>query len=195
MCSKDSVDPLGGGGRSPWGRCRGGDIIGGDFQGESVGAEMPRGRCQGETPQGETSCYHSPFGDVRHEVRSVRQFCDDVVVTVRLHHLQELDDVGVLQTLQHRRLPVEVPPGVLPPHHHPLVHHLHRHLPEQTNITGSTPGQKVGGISTERHTVWYNLQPVAYRGGGGRGGHGPRAQSLEGAPAQLVGANFNGANG
>ena len=31
---------------------------------------------------------------------------------------------------------------------------------------------------------------VAYRGGGGRGGHGPRAQALEGAPAQLVGANF-----
>ena len=27
-------------------------------------------------------------------------------------------------------------------------------------------------------------------GGGGRGGHGPRAQALEGAPAQLVGANF-----
>ena len=27
------------------------------------------------------------------------------------------------------------------------------------------------------------------RGGGG-GGHGPRAQALEGAPAQLVGANF-----
>ena len=25
---------------------------------------------------------------------------------------------------------------------------------------------------------------------GGRGGHGPRAQDLEGAPAQLVGANF-----
>ena len=35
---------------------------------------------------------------------------------------------------------------------------------------------------------------MAYRGGGGRGGHGPRAQALEGAPAQLVGANFNGAN-
>ena len=27
-------------------------------------------------------------------------------------------------------------------------------------------------------------------GGGGQGGHGPRAQALEGAPAQLVGANF-----
>ena len=27
-------------------------------------------------------------------------------------------------------------------------------------------------------------------GGGGRGGHGPRAQALEGAPGQLVGANF-----
>ena len=26
---------------------------------------------------------------------------------------------------------------------------------------------------------------------GGQGGHGPRAQALEGAPAQLVGANFN----
>ena len=26
--------------------------------------------------------------------------------------------------------------------------------------------------------------------GGGRGGHGPRAQALEGAPAQLIGANF-----
>ena len=25
---------------------------------------------------------------------------------------------------------------------------------------------------------------------GGQGGHGPRAQALEGAPAQLVGANF-----
>ena len=35
---------------------------------------------------------------------------------------------------------------------------------------------------------------VAYRAGGGGGGHGPRAQGLEGAPAQLVGANFNGAN-
>ena len=33
---------------------------------------------------------------------------------------------------------------------------------------------------------------MAYRGGAG--GHGPRAQALEGAPAQLVGANFNGAN-
>ena len=28
------------------------------------------------------------------------------------------------------------------------------------------------------------------RGGAGGGGHGPRAQALEGAPAQLVGANF-----
>ena len=28
------------------------------------------------------------------------------------------------------------------------------------------------------------------RGGGKGGGHGPRAQALEGAPAQLVGANF-----
>ena len=27
-------------------------------------------------------------------------------------------------------------------------------------------------------------------GGGQGGGHGPRAQALEGAPAQLVGANF-----
>ena len=27
------------------------------------------------------------------------------------------------------------------------------------------------------------------RGGGGQGGHGPRAQALEGAPAQLVGPN------
>ena len=27
-------------------------------------------------------------------------------------------------------------------------------------------------------------------GGGVGGGHGPRAQALEGAPAQLVGANF-----
>ena len=37
--------------------------------------------------------------------------------------------------------------------------------------------------------------PVAYRGeGGGGGGHGLRAQALEGAPVQLVGANFNGAN-
>ena len=27
-------------------------------------------------------------------------------------------------------------------------------------------------------------------GGGGQGGHGPRAQALEGAPGQLVGANF-----
>ena len=26
--------------------------------------------------------------------------------------------------------------------------------------------------------------------GGGAGGHGPRAQALEGAPGQLVGANF-----
>ena len=26
--------------------------------------------------------------------------------------------------------------------------------------------------------------------GGGQGGHGPRAQALEGAPGQLVGANF-----
>ena len=33
------------------------------------------------------------------------------------------------------------------------------------------------------------LWTVACRGGGGRGGHGPRAQALEGAPAQLVGAN------
>ena len=33
--------------------------------------------------------------------------------------------------------------------------------------------------------------PVAYRRGWGQGGgHGPRAQALEGAPAQLVGANF-----
>ena len=32
---------------------------------------------------------------------------------------------------------------------------------------------------------------MACRGGGGAGGgHGPRAQALEGAPAQLVGANF-----
>ena len=31
------------------------------------------------------------------------------------------------------------------------------------------------------------------RGAGG-GGHGPRAQALEGALVQLVGANFNGAN-
>ena len=31
---------------------------------------------------------------------------------------------------------------------------------------------------------------VACRGGGARGGHGPWAQALEGAPAQLVGANF-----
>ena len=30
---------------------------------------------------------------------------------------------------------------------------------------------------------------MAYRGGQG-GGHGPRAQALEGVPAQLVGANF-----
>ena len=28
------------------------------------------------------------------------------------------------------------------------------------------------------------------RGGAGGGGYGPRAQALEGAPAQLVGANF-----
>ena len=35
------------------------------------------------------------------------------------------------------------------------------------------------------------FKTVACRGGGGRGGgHGPRAQALEGAPAQLVGANF-----
>ena len=36
------------------------------------------------------------------------------------------------------------------------------------------------------------LRPVAYRGGGGGAGgvHGPRAQALEGAPGQLVGANF-----
>ena len=33
------------------------------------------------------------------------------------------------------------------------------------------------------------LVPVACRGGGGQGGHGPRAQALEGAPAQLVGPN------
>ena len=33
------------------------------------------------------------------------------------------------------------------------------------------------------------LYSVACRGGG-QGGHGPRAQALEGAPAQLVGANF-----
>ena len=26
--------------------------------------------------------------------------------------------------------------------------------------------------------------------GGGQGGHGPQAQALEGAPAQLIGANF-----
>ena len=32
---------------------------------------------------------------------------------------------------------------------------------------------------------------MAYRGGGGAGGgHGPRAQTLEGAPAQLVEVNF-----
>ena len=31
---------------------------------------------------------------------------------------------------------------------------------------------------------------MACRGGGAGGGHGPRAQALEGAPAQLVGANF-----
>ena len=36
----------------------------------------------------------------------------------------------------------------------------------------------------------YLLCSVAYRGGGGRGGHGPRAQALEGAPGQLVGASF-----
>ena len=46
----------------------------------------------------------------------------------------------------------------------------------------------------------YFLPPVALdyrpahsgvlRGGGGQGGHGPRAQALEGAPAQLVGPNF-----
>ena len=30
---------------------------------------------------------------------------------------------------------------------------------------------------------------MACRGGGGQGGHGPRAQALEGAPAQLVGPN------
>ena len=29
-----------------------------------------------------------------------------------------------------------------------------------------------------------------WRSEGGQGGHGPRAQALEGAPAQLVGANF-----
>ena len=34
------------------------------------------------------------------------------------------------------------------------------------------------------------LYTVAYRGGGA-GGHGSRAQALEGAPAQLVGVNFN----
>ena len=34
---------------------------------------------------------------------------------------------------------------------------------------------------------------MAYRGGGGAGGggwHGPRAQALEGAPGQFVGASF-----
>ena len=35
--------------------------------------------------------------------------------------------------------------------------------------------------------AWFRA--VACRGGG-RGGHGPRAQALEGAPGQLVGANF-----
>ena len=29
-----------------------------------------------------------------------------------------------------------------------------------------------------------------WRAEGGQGGHGPRAQALEGAPAQLLGANF-----
>ena len=38
--------------------------------------------------------------------------------------------------------------------------------------------------------TFYYVGAVAYRGGGGRGGHGPRAQALEGAPGQLVGANF-----
>ena len=39
------------------------------------------------------------------------------------------------------------------------------------------------------HVVW-PYQPVACRGGGGGGGwHGPRAQALEGAPAQLVWPN------
>ena len=35
---------------------------------------------------------------------------------------------------------------------------------------------------------------LQWRSEGGQGGHGPRAQALEGAPAQLVGVNFNGAN-
>ena len=35
---------------------------------------------------------------------------------------------------------------------------------------------------------------VSQRSGVPRVGHGPRAQALQGAPAQLVGANFNGAD-
>ena len=34
------------------------------------------------------------------------------------------------------------------------------------------------------------MEVPQWRSEGGQGGHGPRAQALEGAPAQLIGANF-----
>ena len=37
---------------------------------------------------------------------------------------------------------------------------------------------------------WVGSSGVPRGGGQGGGGHGPRMQALEGAPAQLVGANF-----
>ena len=40
-------------------------------------------------------------------------------------------------------------------------------------------------------SCWFHLPGSGVPRGGGRGGHGPRAQALEGAPAQLVGPNCN----
>ena len=45
-------------------------------------------------------------------------------------------------------------------------------------------------ISTEKWLFQPRSAPQWRIEGGGQGGHGPRAQALEGAPAQLVGANF-----
>ena len=53
------------------------------------------------------------------------------------------------------------------------------------------PQPKLNGVlNSYRTTVKTGLGLLQWRSEGGAGGGGPRAQALEGAPAQLIGSNF-----
>ena len=74
------------------------------------------------------------------------------------------------------------PSGGIPEHSGAAWRVRHVESLRKGNIPEGLYNPTARGPRTERSVQW--------RTEGGQGGHGPRAQALEGAPGQLVGASF-----